>query len=291
MTATSVGITARVLADMNRLRSPEGTTIIAAAVVDDVLGILLLTMVVAVSDGGQVSLGELGTVGAKAIGFWIALTGLTLLAAHWIFRILAWFQVSGSMLALAVALALMAAALAESVGLAMIIGAYSVGLALSPTPLARSIHEPIMGVYHTLVPIFFVVMGMLVDVTAMGDALLFGLVLTLLAIVGKVVGCGLPAMLTGFNPRGAWRIGVGMMPRGEVALIIAGAGLAHSVIDVQEFGVAIMMTAATTLLAPVLLGPAFRMGGSGLRQALSPPVAEGGPPSGDEGPHTQTDPQ
>lgn len=274
MTATSVGITARVLSDMNRLRSPEGTTIIAAAVVDDVLGILILTMVIAVAHSGQVSLQELGIVGVKAIGFWIALTGLTLVTSNWIFRGLAWFSVPGTMLAIALALALLGAALAESFGLAMIIGAYSMGLALSPTPLGKTIHESLMGVYHTLVPVFFVTMGMLVNIPAMADALWFGIVLTLLAIVGKIAGCGLPAMVAGFNPRGAWRISLGMLPRGEVALIIAGVGLANSVIGVEEFGVAIMMTAITTLVAPMLLSPAFRSEQTGWRRSAPPPVAD-----------------
>ena len=135
-----------------------------------------------------------------------------------------------------------------------------------------------MGVYHALVPVFFVVMGMLVDLGAMQGALVFGVVLTLLAIVGKVVGSGGLALFGGFNRRGAWRIGLGMLPRGEVALIIAGIGLTRNVIGVQEFGVAIMMTVATTVLATVLLVPAFRGESSGTRRAKESGVK--GPPAG-----------
>ena len=127
-----------------------------------------------------------------------------------------------------------------------------------------------MGVYHILVPVFFVVMGMLVDVTVMKEALLFGIVLTLLAVVGKVVGAGAPALLGGFNLRGGWRIGLGMLPRGEVALIIAGVGLARQVISGPEFGVAIMMTVVTTVMAPVLLVPAFKGNAPGTRKAPEP---------------------
>ena len=122
-----------------------------------------------------------------------------------------------------------------------------------------------MGVYHFVVPVFFVVMGMLVDVTAMGGVLGFGITLSVLAIVSKVVGSGGPALAAGFNRRGAWRIGLGMLPRGEVALIIAGIGLSRGVISNDLFGVAILMTVVTTLIAPILLVPAFRSGRSGRR--------------------------
>ena len=266
LTATSVGITARVLADLGRLNTPEGVTIIGGAVIDDVLGILILTVVVGIADTGGASLGQVAQVAGKAIGFWVALTGITLIAAKWIYRVLGAFRVAGAPLALALALALLGAGLAETAGLAMIIGAYSVGLALSLTPLRRLIEEPLMGLYHGLVPVFFVVMGMLVDIRAMDDALVFGLVLTALAIVGKVLGSGVPAAATGFTPLGAWRIGLGMLPRGEVALIIAGIGLSRQVIDADVFGVAILMTVVTTLLAPILLVPAFRRGTPGTRR-------------------------
>ncbi len=134
--------------------------------------------------------------------------------------------------------------------------------------------------YHALVPIFFVTMGMLVDFGAMLPVLAFGSVVTLLAIVGKVAGCAAPALLVGFNRMGATRIGLGMLPRGEVALIIAGAGLTSGTITSDIFGVAVLMTIVTTVLAPVLLVPSFKRGGSGLRTATTrlpaPGAAEAG---------------
>ena len=171
---------------------------------------------------------------------------------------------TGATVALALALALLAAGLAESFGLAMIIGAFSIGLALSGTELAERLEEPLNAVYAALVPIFFVVMGMLVDVTALGAVWAFGLVLTAFAIVGKVGGSGLPALLAGFNRRGAWRIGVAMMPRGEVALIMAGVGISQGVLGPDLYGVSIIMTLITTAVAPPLLAIAFRGGDSGV---------------------------
>jgi len=266
MTATSVGITARILRDTKKLDTPEGVTILGAAVVDDVLGILVLTIVVAIAATGIVSPGQVTWIGIKALGFWIALTGVGVLLSGYISRILLSFRVEGGGVALALALALAASGLAEAFGLAMIIGAYSIGLALSPTEVAKRVREPLEAVSHALVPVFFVVMGMLVNVPAMRSALIFGLVISILAIVGKVVGSGVPALGVGFNMRGAWRIGLGMLPRGEVALIVAGVGLSRGVITSDIFGVAIMMTAITTLLAPILLVPAFERGGRGTRK-------------------------
>jgi Kef-type K+ transport system membrane component KefB len=267
MTATSVGITARVLGDIHKLDTPEGVTILAGAVIDDVLGIIVLAIVVSLGASGDVSLGNLAQVAGKAMGFWIGLMAVGILLSGWISKFLSWFQSSGAAVALALAIAFLAAALAESVGLAMIIGAYSIGLALSNTDIAETLREPMESLYHSLVPIFFVVMGMLVDFHAMAAVLVFGLVISLLAIVGKVFGCGLPALAVGFNRWGAGRIGVGMMPRGEVALIVAGVGLSRGIIQPDIFGVSIMMTFITTVLAPMALVPVFQRGGLGTRRA------------------------
>ncbi|MBI4491224.1 MAG: cation:proton antiporter [Chloroflexi bacterium] len=280
MTATSVGITARVLSDIGKLDTAEGVTVLGGAVVDDVLGILVLAITVGIAATGSVSLAQVGLVAARAIGFWLALTLLSVLLAGGISRLLLGFRAEGATLALALALALFAGFLAESFGLALIIGAYSVGLGLSRTELARAIVYSLRPVYHALVPIFFVVMGMLVDLSAMGRALEFGLAISALAIVGKLVGAALPALAVGFNLRGATRIGLGMLPRGEVALIVAGVGLTSGVIGSELFGVAILMTVITTFLAPVLLVPAFQRGGSGRRGELPPPPPPEPPSAG-----------
>jgi len=153
----------------------------------------------------------------------------------------------------------------------MIIGAYTMGLALSSTELKHQIEQPMRQINNFLVPIFFVVIGMQVDFTAFGagdtslaSAVVFAVVLTVFAVISKIVGSGVPALFVGFNRIGAWRVALGMLPRGEVALIVAGIGLTSGVIGQDIFGVAIVMTVVTTVLAPVFLIPAFR-GGSGLK--------------------------
>ncbi len=264
MTATSVGITARVLADLNRLDEPEGVTIIAAAVVDDVLGILVLTVVVGISAAGAFSLGNLGWISFKAIGFWLGLTAVGILVAPYIEKVVNWFQAPGAIMVIPLSLALLAAGASEMFGLAFIIGAFSIGLGLSTTRIGHLAEVTMLGVVEFLVPVFFVVMGMLVDVSAMQNGVVFGLILSVLAVFSKVLGSGVPARLSGFNLRGSARIGVGMMPRGEVALIIAGIGLSQGIIGQDLFGVSIMMTVLTTLIAPLALVPLFSKGGSGV---------------------------
>lgn len=270
MTATSVGITARVLGDIRKLDTPEGVTILAGAVLDDVLGIIVLAVVVSLGASGDVSLGNLAVVGAKALGFWLGLMAVGILLSKWISRFLKSFQSGGAALGLALAIAFFSAALAEMFGLAMIIGAYSIGLALSRTEVAEELREPMESVFHAFVPVFFVVMGMLVDFQAMSNVVVFGLVVSFLAIIGKVIGCGVPALGVGFNMWGASRIGIGMMPRGEVALIVAGVGLSSGIIQQDLFGVSIMMTFITTVLAPLGLVPIFKRGGRGTRKAEQP---------------------
>ena len=269
LAATSIGITARVLGDANKLDTPEGVTILGAAVLDDVLGIIALAIVGGIASAGTVSGGTIAGIAGKAFGFWIGLTGVVLLLSKPVERVLTGIKYSGALVGLGLALAFLCSAAAEGFGLAFIIGAYSVGLGLSRTDVARTLMEKLEPIGDFIVPIFFAALGMLVNVHAMfasWDVVIFGLVITAVAIIGKLIGCGAAALPT-FNARGAYRIGLGMLPRGEVALIVAGIGLSRQLVGEVVFGVSIMMTLITTIVAPILLIPAFKRGGSGLRRA------------------------
>jgi len=274
--ATSIGITARVLGDIGKLDTPEGVTILGAAVLDDVLGIIALAIVggIAAAASGQgdgVSAASIGLIAVKAFGFWITLTMLVLILSRPIERLLTNIRYGGAMVGLALSIALLGSGAAEGFGLAFIIGAYSVGLGLSRTSIARDLMEQLDPIGHFFIPIFFAALGMLVNLKAMFASpavIIFGLAITAVAIIGKLVGCGLSALPVGFNARGAYRIGVGMMPRGEVALIVAGIGLSQRIIGEVVFGVSIMMTLITTLVAPILLVPAFARGGSGRKDVV-----------------------
>jgi Kef-type K+ transport system membrane component KefB len=281
LAATSIGITARVLGDIGKLDTPEGVTILGAAVLDDVLGIIALAVVGGIASAGSVSVGSVGLVAAKAFGFWIGLTAVVLACAKPLERALTRIKYGGAMVGLGLALAFVCSALAESFGLAFIIGAYSVGLGLSRTQMAHKLMDKLQPVGDFLVPVFFASLGMLVNPRVMFSSwqvVVFGLAVTAAAVVGKLVGCGAAALPAGFNFRGAYRIGLGMLPRGEVALIVAGIGLSRGIVGEVVFGVSILMTLITTVVAPVLLVPAFARGGSG-RKADNAAAPRGSDPT------------
>ena len=276
-TATSVGITARILSERKKMDSEEGTTIMAGAVIDDVLGLIVLAIgngiIVASRKGGAAGAagmdwGRIGFVAVKAFGVWLGATAIGVLAARWISKGLKFFFKSPVVIAtMAFGLALVLAGFFEFMGLAMIIGAYVMGLALSRTDLKHPIQEMLTPVYTFLVPVFFCVMGMMVDISALCSkpVLVFGAVYTALAIAAKVVGCMLPATCCGFNVLGGLRIGAGMVPRGEVALIIAGIGLSAGYLTQEIFGIGIMMTLVTTVVAPPALVALFKPHRRGVR--------------------------
>jgi Kef-type K+ transport system membrane component KefB/mannitol/fructose-specific phosphotransferase system IIA component (Ntr-type) len=274
-TATSVGITARILSDQKKMDSPEGVTILAAAVFDDVLGIIMLAVVlgiVAVITGGGGALSARGilSIAGKAFGIWLGFTVLGLVFSKRIASFLKIFKHSYDFSITALGIALLLAGIFEKEGLAMIIGAYVTGLSLSRTDIAAVIQERIRGLYEFFVPLFFAVMGMMVNMRDIIEpsALIFGAVYTALGIFAKVAGCGGPALLLGFNLRGGLRIGAGMVPRGEVALIIAGIGLASGILDTRLFGGIILMTFVTTLAAPPLLSAALKLPGAGTKKPV-----------------------
>src|SRR5574344_1127692 len=249
-TATSVGITARILSDKKRMDSPEGVTTLAAAVFDDVLGIVLLAVVLGIvavlnsSGGGVINGKEIAFIAAKAFGIWLGFTVLGLVFSKKIAGFLKIFKHSYDFSICALGIGLLLAGVFEKQGLAMIIGAYVTGLSLSRTDIAAVIQERIHGLYEFFVPLFFCVMGMMVNVGEMmnGEVIIFGLIYTVAAVLAKIIGCGLPTLALGFNIKGALRIGVGMVPRGEVALIIAGIGITAGVINQELFGVVLLMT-------------------------------------------------
>jgi Kef-type K+ transport system membrane component KefB/mannitol/fructose-specific phosphotransferase system IIA component (Ntr-type) len=277
-TATSVGITARILAEQRKLDSPEGVTILAGAVVDDVLGIVLLAIglgvISASRETGAIDWGHIGIIALKAVGVWLAATVVGLTASRRIGLLLKSFRDRSAIAIMALGLALIMAGLFEQAGLAMIVGAYVMGLSLSRTDIAHVIRERLAPIHAFLIPVFFTVMGMAVDLRllASGRVLIFGVLYTLGVIIAKMAGCGVPVLFCGFNRIGALRVGCGMLPRGEVTLIIAGIGLAAGVLNSQVFGVVVMMIVVTALLAPPALVALFRRPGSGLRRP---------PPGGD----------
>ena len=277
-TATSVGITARILSEKKKMDSEEGVTIMAGAVIDDVLGIIVLAIGMGIigsqreaaaagEAAGGVEWGAIGSTAVKAFGVWLVGTVVGVVLAKKISWLLKLFKAPGAIATLAFGLALVIAGAFEALGLTLIIGAYVMGLALSRTDIKHLVQENLANLYTFLVPIFFCVMGMMVDVSALCSkpVLVFGGIYTALAVIAKVVGCAIPSLFCGFNVLGSLRVGAGMIPRGEVALIIAGIGLSNGYLTQEVFGIGILMTLVTTVVAPPALVGLFHPKAKGVR--------------------------
>lgn len=250
--ATSVSISVSTLRELNKLRSKEGATILGAAVVDDILVMVLLAFVLSLlGNGGNTSI---YLVILKKVTFFAVaiMAGLKLLprainsASR--FAIPEALTISGLIVCLAFA------AFSEAAGVAAIIGAYIAGLMLSLTIHRDELMSKVEIVsYSFFVPIFFVSIGLTATVTNLTEHIWFILALSLVAILTKWAGATLGALLAGFSRQSAWGIGAGMISRGEVALILAGIGLAGGLLERDLFTPVIIMILATTLLTPPLL--------------------------------------
>jgi Kef-type K+ transport system membrane component KefB len=258
LVATSVGITARVLSDLGYLDSVEARIILGAAVVDDILGMIALAIVSGVGATGQVALAQVVVTAMLAIAFtvFVALVG-TRVVRRYSWR-LERLQVRNAPFVVAVMICLGLAALADVIGLAAIIGAFLAGLVFAETREQYALEHQTLPVYELLVPMFFVITGAGVDWRLFLDGSLLGLalVVTALAIVTKVIGCGLGAW--GLSARSMAIIGVGMAPRGEVGLIVASIGRGLGAIPSEIFSIVVVMSVLTTLIVPPLLPLLFR---------------------------------
>jgi Kef-type K+ transport system membrane component KefB len=267
LTATSVGITARVLKDLGRSRSNESRVILGAAVIDDVLGLVILAVIagaIAAADHGRaVSLAAVGAVLGKALGFLVGSLTLGVLLAPRIFAAAAKLRNRGILLALGLVLCFSLSWLANAIGLAPIVGAFAAGLVLENGHYRsfaergeRSLEDLIHPISSFLVPIFFVLMGMRTDLMSFAQPGVLGLaaVLTVVAVVGKQL-CSFGVLGKGVD---RLSVGIAMVPRGEVGLIFANIGLTLSIggkpiIDQATFSAIVVMVILTTMATPPAL--------------------------------------
>jgi Kef-type K+ transport system membrane component KefB len=256
LTATSVGITARVLNDLGRLRDVEGQIILGAAVLDDILGLVILTVVTGLARGESVTVLNVATTTGIAFGFLgvVILVGTWLMP--WITRFTATIDLPGTPTILALIMAFGLAWLADRMGSAMILGAFAAGLLLAPSPRLHEIEKGITSLGHFFVPLFFVAVGASVDVRALDPgtsdgrlALLVGCVLCVIGVIGKLFAGYVPFWFKGNKTV----IGVGMIPRGEVGLIFAQMGFSTGVFSEGLFTGATLMVLVTTFISPPLL--------------------------------------
>jgi Kef-type K+ transport system membrane component KefB len=254
LTATSVGITARVLRDLGRETTEEARIILGAAVIDDVLCLIVLAVVSGLAVTGAISFGSIAVITGKAALFLVASLGIGIWLTPKLVRRLTSVGVSNLKLLFGVSFALLLAWLANVAQLATIVGAFAAGMVLNSffdqEVEGASLHELLSPIESLVVPLFFVWMGIQVKLETMAskDVLIAGLGLTIVAIAGKVAaGWGCPPSLNRLA------VGFGMMPRGEVGLIFAGIGRGIGVVDEGLFSAIVLLVMVTTVLAPILL--------------------------------------
>jgi Kef-type K+ transport system membrane component KefB len=259
LTATSVSISAQTLLELGVIRSREGIALLGAAVVDDVLVILLVSIVLALVSGNGGSAGI--AVLMVRIALYMVLAGLLgWFLVPWVLDMVDKLPISQGALAAAVVLALLFAWSAEVVGhVALITGAFLAGVFAGRSEVHQRILEGMTALtYGFFVPIFFTSIGLQADVRQLtGSLLLFTAALVFVAVISKVLGCGFGARLGGFDAGESLRLGTGMISRGEVGLIVAALLVSANVITQEVVTVAVIMVLATTLVTPPLLRRAF----------------------------------
>lgn len=257
LSATSVSISVQVLKDMNKLNTREGSTILGAAVVDDILVVILLAVLMSFfGTGADVSIGLLIT--KKVLFFAVALV-VGWFVVPKVMKWMATLKVTEAVIAAALMICFAFAYFAEIMGMAGIIGAFAAGIAISQTSFKHTVESKIEPIaYSIFVPVFFVSIGLSVSFEGVGSQIGFVILLTVIAILTKLFGGGLGARLTGFNMHSSLIIGSGMISRGEVALIIAATGLSSGLLQQQYFTSVIIVVIVTTLVTPPLLKYMFR---------------------------------
>ena len=263
LTATSVSISAQTLIELGALRTREGSTILGAAVIDDVMGIMVLSLVVAAAGASAAGL-DLTQVAFVALRIAVFF-GIGIAAGRWMTPLLQWasgLPVSQALLAVVLVVAFVYSWAAEYVGaVAAITGSYLAGLLIAQTPFKQQVDSGVHPLtYSMFTPIFFVNIGLQANGRELDSSVLFAIALIAVAIVTKAFGCGLFARLSGFSTKESVRVGVGMISRGEVGLIVAGYGLTHQIIGRDVFSASVVMVLVTTMVTPPLLRLTFPKG-------------------------------
>ncbi len=258
LVATSVGVKASILTELRMLRTRLGTLIMGAAVIDDVIGVVMMSIFITVVATGAIPLGEISLLIILTILFFL----ISLTAGIKLFRKLSEKITVGreSLLLLGLVTVLAFGLITTEIGLAAIIGAFIAGLVIGQTHFARGLREHISLIGGGFfIPIFFVWIGMNFDFGAFTTVGTFAAVLVIVAIIGKVVGCGLGAKASKFSDRESFAVGIAMMPRAGVELILIKLGLDHGIIGADIASAILVMVIITTLITPPSLWKALKM--------------------------------
>ena len=261
LTATSIAISIQVLKEFNKIKSPEARLIIAAAVVDDILAIAVLSVVTSLGSAeaiDNIDLLDVTFTILKVLGFFAAILIAAIFILPKVITPRIW-KSTGSVEGIATASFFGAAAIAGTLGLSPIVGAFAVGMALSATTVFEKIENFISRIGLIFAPLFFAIIGAQVDFRTVNlDVLMLSAVVIAIAISTKLLGCGLPSILFLKNKTAGMRVGIGMISRGEVGLIVAGVGLSSGVLTGDVYTTIVLMVAVTTIITPIWLKMDYR---------------------------------
>jgi Kef-type K+ transport system membrane component KefB len=260
LTATSIAISVTVLTELGRIQTKEAKLILGAAIVDDILAIAVLSVVVTMVQTGNLSPNVIDIMFLilKILGIFAALLIGAILIIPRIVNTERLWKAKGSIEGIVTASFFGASAIAAAVGLSPIVGAFSVGMAVSSTKIIKRVEEYVDKLEIIFAPLFFSIIGAQVNLTGINlEVLLLSAVVIAVAIFSKLVGCGLPAAVFLRDKSKAMKIGIGMISRGEVGLIVAGIGVTSGVLSANIYTTIIIMVAVTTLITPVWLKKAY----------------------------------
>ena len=260
LTATSIAISVTVLTELGRIHTKEAKLVLGAAIVDDILAIAVLSVVVTMVHTGNLTPNVIDIIFLilKILGiFAVLLVGAIIIIPRIVNTERLW-KAKGSVEGIVTASFFGASAIAGAVGLSPIVGAFSVGMAVASTKIFKRVEEYVNKLEIIFAPLFFAIIGAQVNLTGINvEVLVLSAVVIAVAVISKLVGCGLPAMLFLRNKSKGMRVGIGMISRGEVGLIVAGIGVSSGVLTSNVYTTIIIMVAVTTLITPVWLKKAY----------------------------------
>jgi len=259
LTATSIAISIQVLTEFGKIKSPEARLIIGAAIVDDILAIAILSVVTSIGgDVSQLNVMDVTFTILKVLGFFAIMLIVSIIVMPRIITPRLW-KAKGSVEGIATASFFGASALAGSIGLSPIVGAFAVGMALSTTKVFDKIEGYIGKIGLIFAPLFFSIIGAQVDLRGIDlEIVMLSSVIIVVAVFSKLLGCGLPAWMFLKSRKLGMRVGIGMISRGEVGLIVAGVGLSAGVLTSSVYSTMVLMVIATTIITPIWLKLDYR---------------------------------
>ncbi len=260
LTATSVAISVRVLTELGKMQTKEAKIILGAAIVDDILAIAILSVVVTMVQTGNLAPNIIDIIFLilKILGIFAALLIVATIIIPRILHAERLWKARGSIEGIVTASFFGASAIAAAVGLSPIVGAFSVGMAVASTKIIKRVEEYVDKLEIIFAPLFFAIIGAQVNLTGINlNVLLLSAIIIVVAIVSKLLGCGLPAFMYLRNKSKAMKVGIGMISRGEVGLIVAGIGVTSGALSSNIYTTVIIMIAITTLITPVWLKKAY----------------------------------